>query len=197
MSRIEEKIEALGYKTISAADSGEMIDYIHSKYNTKLPSEYTAIITKLGYFGFVSSVMSKGINRIPNITVDENMVPVGRFLTWQKENRSIESNLNMYSDQLPNKFIPFAEGESGDLIGFQFKNETEYTINYWHHESSPGIDNYVVALTFEDFIDSLIHYEVKTRNDDDIKKIEHIGPSPKMIELLKKTGKWKGDDQQK
>jgi hypothetical protein len=188
-----EKIKSLGYKVISKVGPNDenAISDLERSQNIKFPADYILLIKQIGYFHFTNSVMSKG-TRISNISIDNNLVPVGRFYTWQGNDFSIEKILNMYQEQLPAMFIPFAEGESGDLIGFNFIDENNYKVSYWHHEGAIGNNVHLISQDFKNFIDSLIIHEV-VPDSNELAKVKHLGPSPQMIELLKKTGKWKGD----
>lgn len=159
--------------------------------NFKAPSSYIDFIKSYGAILIMSDAYALGVSEIPRITIENNYTPIGRFLKWDDSHNSISEILKMYDDQFPANFIPFIEGCLGDYIGFSINKNGTYTINYWFHEELFSQITHVVSIDFMSFIESIIEHSIDY-DEIVIKNITHT-PSPKMIELLKKTGKWKGE----
>lgn len=170
------------------------IESFFGQMNFTVPNEYLRFIKEVGAVYIESSVMVKSKTNVPEVSTEDNYISVGRFLDWSLEgDYSIRKIMSMYSDQLPDNFIPFAEGCSGDFYGFSIKRDNSYFISYWYHESILNQQIYMVADDFKSFIMAINEYEIPDINtSNESSKDNHITP-PKMVELLKKTGKWKGD----
>ena len=80
----------------------------------------------------------------------------------------------------------------GDFYGFSVKNDGTYFISYWYHESILNQQIHLVADDFPSFIMAISENANQNFTSNDSSVDQHTTP-PKMIELLKKTGKWKGD----
>ena len=156
-----------------------------------VPKSYRQFIKQFGAIYIMDDVMVKGLTAIPRITIKDDYVPIGAFLSWDDSHRSIQKIMETYKDQFPDNFVPIAEGCSGDYIGFSFDKNGQYFVGYWFHEELLHFITHKVSEDFLDFINSIFRYSIQI-DDKTLGKITH-NPSPKMIELLKKTGKWMGD----
>lgn len=176
--------------TANKKDELALVDFM-GKRGIVMPSTYLEFIRNFGSVFILSPVMVKCESAIPGTTDDENFLSLGRFLDWSDGRFSIMHVMNMYEDQFPKRFVPISEKVSGDFIGLNFTSESDYNVSFWAHEGP--LDNQVfrIAESFESFILSINEHETKI--PDNIKFLPKGEPSPKMIELLKKTGKWKGD----
>jgi hypothetical protein len=189
---IVKKIKSLEYnlKQPYSPDYEKNIKHIEEEFDIMLPKEYKEFIREIGFIYIMSPVMIKSINPIPEVTTEKNLVSIGRFLDWSKGKFSIHEALESCSEQFPKGFIPFAEGESGDYIGFKNSGNNVINIYYWFHEGPIGSTLTLIANNFEALLSSLVIQNPEPTREKRENK-SNLGPSPKMIELLKKTGKWK------
>lgn len=178
-------------KTVSynyTKEDARNIHIIEQSLGIKFPQLYKEFIKEFGALYFLSPVMITGVQAIPNVSIENDLVPLGRFLDWSTGDFSISHIIKMYDDQFPSRFVPFAEGTSGDFIGFYFDNKGNSNISYWFHESLFTQCN-KVSDNFEMFLNSLVEHEIIIKTEPN-EPLGNRGPSPKMIELLKKSGKW-------
>lgn len=170
----------------------EILRLFHSM-NSEPPDNYVGFIKEVGAVYIKSEVMVRSESTISDVGDDDNLISIGRFLDWSKKSDfSIWKIISMYSEQLPDNFIPFAEGASGDFYGFSIRKNNEYFISYWYHESLINQQIFKVADDFKDFIMSINSERKNSLANNKSMPEKHTTP-PKMMELLKKTGKWKGD----
>lgn len=188
---VVDKIKEIGITEGEEKYDQETFSKVEKQLDIIFPSTYVQLLTALSDFKFAVSTNVKSLQPIPGITIENNLVPLGNFLTLNEGKNSLMRIKEMYNEQIPTQFIPFAFGESGDLIGFNFHDKISYEVSYWFHEAEEGNDIFKIADNFESLVQATLAYKPDiTREEMD--KVKHQGPSPKMIELLKKTGKWKG-----
>lgn len=162
-----------------------------AKRSIVLPDIYIEFIRRFGAVFILSPVMVKCESPLHQYTDDENFMSIGRFLDWGAGKFSIIHIMNMYKEQFPPRFVPISEKISGDFIGLDFSSEVSYSVCFWSHDAPLNTQLFRIADSFESFILSISEHEPKL--PDNAKILPKKGPSAKMIELLKKTGKWKGE----
>ncbi|BDC98836.1 SMI1/KNR4 family protein [Persicobacter psychrovividus] len=159
-----------------------------------LPEEYYEFIKYYGCAFIMSEVRVKCENTIPNVSSEGNYVSIGAFLNWTNNDFSINKlRKSLCPEQFSEDFIPFAEGVSGDYIGFKLLPDGKYYIAYWAHEELPLNDTFLIADDFESFILSIVPYEFKIPVNVKFLPVEEK-LTPKMIEFLKKTGQWNREE---
>ena len=156
-----ERIKTLDIKILRPIDPEDekWMNDLQEKYKIKMPDDYLSLMKTIGHFRFARFLKTKGIGRVPQISDKDGFVPVADFLAWREGKFSIQVTLDKFSEQLPEKFIPFADGFLHDIIGFWYSSETEYKIGYWFHKGLPRLSTYHIANSFQDFVDTLIFGE--------------------------------------
>ncbi|WP_258098904.1 SMI1/KNR4 family protein [Marinoscillum pacificum] len=196
MKAILDKIKSFGFiQKHSYSESDEKaVRNIFKQMNGSIPSDYLYFMKELGSGYIDASVKVHSKTDIPPVNEESKYLSISRFLDWSETSDfSIHSEMHMLSDQLPNRFIPFVEGASGDFYGFSIRKDGTYFISYWHHESILNEQIHLVADDFNSFIMSITEYKEKHSTSVSSNDSINHNSSPKMIELLKRTGKWKGD----
>ncbi|MEJ0101541.1 MAG: SMI1/KNR4 family protein [Bacteroidota bacterium] len=104
-----------------------------------------------GAFCFNDAVEAECIDRNP-VGDRNNRIYVNFFYSFFETSKcSLFTLLSEYKDQLPEGYLPICDGEPGDLICISLKAEDHGKIYYWHHESPPNNDLFLITDSFEDF----------------------------------------------
>lgn len=107
---------------------------------------------------------------------------VGPILGFGNTPISVEKNIKMFysEDQIRMKFFPICEGASGDLIIYSLEPRSFGKVFYWSHDSAIGSDIFLIAESFNDFINRI---EVK-KEEKDSKEIVEVKYSPRLLKLI-------------
>lgn len=187
------KLESVGgiEKNLFCADGRQQREdsflNIEVTFNSQLPQSYKDFYIKVGAFSFLELVCAKCID-VNRVMLKGNKVSVGDFYCITGNDKSsIDKVLSTFQEQLPIGLLPICDGELGDIICMSLQRADYEYIYYFHHESPPGSDLFLIATSFEDFIMSLEIYKEASGDDDLVKKMT-MELSPQMIALLKKSG---------
>jgi hypothetical protein len=161
---------------------------LEKKLGNKLPNSYKGTLKFFGPFSFQKRIKVKCQEVNPKADAG-NKVTVDYFYSLSDNGEcSISKLLATYSTQLPDYLLPICDGEPGDLICMDFRQDTYENIYYWFHEAEKGNDLFLIAKDFVDFISKLeICEEIEEDKDENAPKVE-MKISDKLLEMLKKTG---------
>jgi hypothetical protein len=155
--------------------------------NSQLPQSYKDFYIKVGAFSFLELVCAKCTD-VNQVMLKGNKVSVGDFYCIiGNDKSSINKVLSNFQEQLPIGLLPICDGELGDIICMSLRRTDYEYIYYFDHESPPGNDLFLIAISFEDFIMSLEIYKEGSADDDLVKRMT-MELSPQMLALLKKSG---------
>ncbi len=144
------------------------------------PPAYVEFVEQYGFVSSNELWVVSGTDKIPG-TDEDNSVFVGCFFGVVSEKRnhrfSVEHMLDIYEDQLPKGYVPICDGGWGDLF-CQSVNKPNYgKIYYWCHEEPEDHNLFLVADTFNEFIEKL-----------EVDIFDPIQPQPKVV-AIKVTAK--------
>lgn len=107
---------------------------------------------------------------------------VGPILGFGKTTVSVEKNIKMYysQDQIEIKFFPICEGASGDLIIYSLEDQSFGKVYYWSHDSALGNDTFLIAESFDEFINKI---EIK-KEEKDKREVIEVKYSPRLLKLI-------------
>jgi hypothetical protein len=101
--------------------------------------------------------------------------------------RSIGGTLRTYEEQIAKGLLPICDGELGDVICLSLREEDHGYLYYFHHESPPENDLFLIAENFEDFISKLEIHEGSVNDSAMLKDIK-VQLTPEFIALLNRDG---------
>ena len=160
---------------------------LEARFNSPLPQSYKDFYIDAGAFSFLELVCVKCID-VNRFMLPGNKVSVGVFYCIVgNDDSSVDKVLSTYEEQLHVGLLPICEGELGDIICISLREADYGHIFYFHHESPPDNDLFLIATNFEDFIMNLEVYKNPSGTDDLVKKMT-VETSPQMWALLKKSG---------
>ncbi|QXV63635.1 SMI1/KNR4 family protein [Mucilaginibacter sp. 21P] len=179
LSRSESCIESVNEIKLSLTE-------LENLFRCQIPQSYKDFYYHFGAGNFNNRVTVKcldsGVIMLPGQRLN-----VGSFYCVSGlKDFSILSVLSTYEEQLSPGLMPICDGELGDVICLSLRDGEIGHLYYFHHESPPGADLYLISRNFDDFIMSLDEAQV----DYDQKEIDSIKMdlTPEFIELLKKSG---------
>ncbi|WP_406590376.1 SMI1/KNR4 family protein [Bacillus atrophaeus] len=106
---------------------------------------------------------------------DDNKLRLGIFYGFGLDDNdfNIATLAETYEDQMPDWIIPIADANGGNQICLGIKGEGSGKVYFWDHELTNGVkDTFLIADSFEDFIQSLSIEEDSDEEDDGILFIE-------------------------
>lgn len=188
------KIEELGgilRKSSSNEISEKDLNLINAKiqniFHVELPKSYLGFKKHFGTFTFEKDVKVKLLEE-NSFSDKKNSVSVDCFYSINVDaEEGVFSLLEQYHDQIPFGFLPILDGLGGDFICINLKDDNYGGIYYWFHEGLVGKDTFFIAQDFDKFILSLYYEEEQVGNEDNLEDAK-ITLSPKLLELLRKTG---------
>lgn len=124
------------------------------KHSLTLFGDFLFFIEKYGASYFENWIEFIPKEKIP-IAKKGNTCSIGRIHGWNKSNDSISKIYARYSNQINKKYLPFADGSTGDYICIKVKGENIGSIWYWHHESPEDEDLFLIENNFMAFLKSL------------------------------------------
>jgi hypothetical protein len=196
LSEIQKKITTLGGVGKNPSCKDDMILEVQDsfllklekKLGNKLPDSYISTLKFFGPFSFQKQIKIKCQDVNP-VADGNNKVTVDYFYGLSDKGEcSISKLLKTYSNQLPDYLLPICDGESGDLICMDFRQDTYENIYYWFHEAEEGNDLFLISKSFVEFISKLeISEEIEEDKEENAPKAE-IKISDKLLEMLKKSG---------
>lgn len=182
MENIADKISSLGgieEKEIEVMNSNLFIEF-ERKFNRLIPEIYKRFLFRFGEIDFKKDVCFSCVNPPP--IAEKGIVGVRSFFGVHPASKKYIGNaIERRGDQFSNNFLPFCEGEDGDLIGFDMTSMAYGQILYWHHESPELEDLFVISDAFETFFLNLKNCDLTISNE----SVEWK-PSDKLNELMKK-----------
>lgn len=133
------------------------------KYNLKLDMNFKDFIQRIGFKDFNDWIKTTTIDQIP--IYSDKVCDYHKIYGFGFGNQGIEYLMDL-TDQLidSSKYIPFAEGASGDYICISIIPKSKGKIFYIHHESDDEDDLYLVANSIKDFL----NHSFKDNQDDDV-----------------------------
>jgi len=167
MEKIENKISELGGLeltksfTVKKDNNFSVIEYLAVE-KLNLPDEIINFSKKYGFNQFNNDIVFKSLNPIPS-AYENGTCPIGIFYGWGKGDESLMEIRKTYLEQIQPEYFVFAEGNPGDQLLINIKNNKVY---YWAHEQSVNNCLFLVADSFEKFIDSLTVIENENVDDD-------------------------------
>ena len=130
------------------------IDFIQKSYSEILPSMISLpenvkeFILKYGFGIFNQNIVFNSIGKIQG-AYEDNTVPFTIFYGLGEGVNSLSSVHEDLSDQIPKNYFVFAEANPGDQLCLNLNDNKIYL---WLHDNG---NFYLVAKSFEDFIDRL------------------------------------------
>ena len=171
MESIEKKITSLGGLEITKSfrnHKEEKIDV--EKYlltnGIKLPNEFIDFSKKYGFSQFNNDIVFSTISKIPS-SYEDGTCPVNFFYGWGAGTESLQEIRESLSDQIPNKYFVIAESNPGDQL---LVNTLDSKVYYWAHEEPENKCIFLVANSFEDFINKLKLNENSNTDEDDLEE---------------------------
>lgn len=100
---------------------------------------------------------------------NETLMGINNFFQCSDDyNYSLIKNIKMFNDRIPKGFIPIADASCGNLFLLGISGSNYNKVFFWDHEFEADDDEevtynnmYLVANTFEDFINSLYEYSLE------------------------------------
>lgn len=164
---MEQKIKALGGIEITkkSLHHNEIEKYL-SLEKLELPKSYIEFSLKYGFGYFNNDIVCTSINNIP-IAYKNKTFPVGFIYGWGTEDDSLQDIRDTLIDQIPKQYFVFAEATSGDYLMINTINNKIY---YYYHEGEIDNSIFLVANSFEDFINNLQVNPTTNSEDNDIEE---------------------------
>lgn len=165
--KIDKKIEAIGGIDITAAflsnreNNFNVQNYLQSN-NLKLPSSYVDFSIKFGFGQFKNDIVFSSIDEIP-VGYDDGTTPITFIYGWGNGEESIQETRISLLDQIDSNYFVFAEGNPGDYLLINTINQKIY---YYSHEGVVNDSIFLVAESFEEFIESLTLNKNSESEDD-------------------------------
>lgn len=155
MKKIETKIETLGgFQSIEndePKDNEFQVAQYLSDNKLNLPNIYIDFSEKYGGCMFNNDVVFSSISKIPS-AYEDGSCPISIFYGWNQGEESLQENREAFIEQISEKYFVIAEANPGDQL---LVNNEDNKIYYWAHEESENDCIFLVANSFEDFIESL------------------------------------------
>ncbi|AJH14439.1 SMI1/KNR4 family protein [Myroides profundi] len=139
----------------------DIAQYIKNN-NLQLPKAYLTFSTRYGYGIFNNDSVVKSTDRIP-VGYSDNTIPISFIYGWGSDDESLQNTRKALLDQIDKHYFVFAEGNPGDYILINMSNGSIY---YYAHDDLPSSSLYLIANSFEDFIDRL-QLNTNTMHDED------------------------------
>lgn len=158
---IEEEIVRLGgiqpleeqYYPLSDAEIAE----VEREAGSKLPEEYTQLLSRYGAFLFVNSVEFMPSKQEPEYVHSAELdLPSGSFSGSQvsafygKQHKTqkfvLLQKLQVFRDRMPEGFLPFADDGLGNQLCLGLKTERDPRVYWWDHELEWGAEDYEEEL---------------------------------------------------
>ena len=143
------------YSKETKFDNQEAILLFEQTNNIKFPDAYKELVRFHD-----GGILEKDIFSYDNgYEIETNCV--GFFLPWQKETLELEGEyildqINNPPEFFPQGLIPFAPDGGGNYLCFDYRNCKENPpIIFWHHAVEENEGVFLLADSFEQFIDSL------------------------------------------
>ncbi|QTE40105.1 SMI1/KNR4 family protein [Mucilaginibacter gossypii] len=160
-----EKLKSIGgvEKNLFCADHKQRVESaflsIEATFNSLLPQSYKDFYIDIGAFSFLELICAKCIDVNP-IMLKGNKISVGDFYCIiGNDGLSITQVLSTFQEQIPVGLLPICDGELGDIICMSLRQDDYEYIYYFHHESPPGNDLFLIATNFVAFVMKLEIYE--------------------------------------
>ena len=155
MDWIANKIQALGGVTGDGVNPTKVSspEDFESKYGITLENDFKDFIKEVGFNGFVEWVCTSTIEQIPAYI--DKICDYHTIYGFGEGKRSIDYLMDL-TDQLidSSKYIPFADGASGDYLCVSILPESKGKIFYMHHESDEEDDLFLVANSIRELLDN-------------------------------------------
>ena len=187
------KLESVGgfEKSTFCPDNKEQIKKaflnIEATFNSLVPQSYKDFYLEAGAFSFLELVCVKCIDK-NRFMLAGNKVSVGDFYCIvENDKSSVNKILATFEEQLTVGLLPICDGELGDIICIRLREADYGHIYYFHHESPPDNDLFLIATSFEDFIMNLEIYKGAPSGDELVKNMK-VEMTPQFLDLLKKSG---------
>lgn len=167
MKLIEKKIKKLGgieFMRPLARKYNSNIDisnYLKSN-NLNLETEWIEFLIKYGFGQFNDDIVFKSIDKIP-VSYNDGTTPITFIYGWGFGSESLQETRDGLADQISSNYFVFAEGNPGDYL---LINTVDGKIYYYSHEGEVNYSIFLVANTFEDFIESLSINKNSSAEDD-------------------------------
>jgi hypothetical protein len=141
------------YSQGTELDNLKAISAFEKEYNIKFPQEYITLVRFRD-----GGLLKKDLFFYQDGQRKRNCV--ADFLCWQKEtlgeNECIPYEVNNPPEFFPRGLIPFAPDGGGNYLCFDYRNCKENPpIVFWHHEVEENEGVFLLANSFDEFIDNL------------------------------------------
>jgi hypothetical protein len=165
MEQFKNKLETIidfDVKEINNSWNEDHIKNLESKYNIKLPQDYSFYLQHYGndyikedyYF-----IPSEGLSNEIKLTQFE----IDSFYGLYNDENNIEDKIDFYKNVLPADLIPIADLPGGDLVCIGMKDDTQNEIYIWFHEMD-GENIYLASDSFKSFIMNFKRINVEGNN---------------------------------
>ncbi len=164
------------------------IVFFEKSNDVLFPDFFRNFIIKYAPFSFNKLVKKSVKNRISSF-IDGNLT-VDYFYSFNVESKqSIQKLLAVHEQQIPYGFIPFCDGESGDLICICLNADKYGEIYYFHHEAKN--ENLIkINSSFKEFLDELIIQTDEPQNVKNWRMPESVKKNSTK-EFIKMLEEWK------
>lgn len=168
LKSIDEKMSQFSIKSYvqKTHDENEVKD-IEKSLSIDLPEDYKNFLLKYGECMIMEDDLVFPVLE-DNPLADEGVMSFGFFYGLEKNRYDIRNIRDIYFDQMPEWVLPIADAEGGDQICIAVKGEKTGKIYFWDHELRNGQqDLFLIANSFNDFIQSLFVQETSEDGKDD------------------------------
>lgn len=165
MDWITKKIEILGGNTAPENMNHKKGKKYFLDKKIYLSNDFIDFIEILGHSKFNKWIQTKTLEQIP--IYRELVCDYHSIYGFDCDYNCIPDLIDL-TDQLidSEKYIPFAEGASGDYLCYQIDGERIY---YMHHESAEDEDLYLVADSIKEFLKNSFILDEQINDVDDFK----------------------------
>jgi hypothetical protein len=155
--KIQKKIEEVGGIEIKAAFESKKnnnidVDTYLKLNDLKLPDAYINFSLKYGFGQFNNDIVFKSIDKIP-VDYDDGTTPITFIYGWGFGGESLQETRISLADQISSNYFVFAEGNPGDYL---LINTVDEKIYYYAHQGAINNSIFLVADSFQQFIESLL-----------------------------------------
>ncbi|WP_461644096.1 SMI1/KNR4 family protein [Labilibaculum euxinus] len=191
INHLEKKIKELGGTKKSptcqkSEDVNLFLREFENELNVNLPDLFRKFHASFGAFSFNNPIQVR-CKDLP-VTSKDEYVKVDYFYCFDMNcKHSIQKIIEHQEGHLPKGYIPFCDGEPGDLICLCVAEENYGEIYYWWHESSMEHNLFKIANDFGRLIAKLQVRDESIGSQEELKKVT-IKAKPKLLDLLKKSG---------
>ena len=157
-NKYEEKMKQLGAYYVRDGDPGRLdpseIKSIEHQIGFRLPDDYAHFLADYGGYAFESYVEFPYLQSYPG--GERGMFNVF-FGIMPGSSYDLTGNLRTYQGRISSDLLPIGNDPGGNIICLSIVGDDRGAVYFWDHEeeASEGSNAYLIARSFDEFINSL------------------------------------------